>query len=138
MSRENIETARRGYEAMNEMLSRGEVDMSLIAEYWTNDCALKPSGLLLESAEVSGHEGIARFLRIQMEGFDRLQAEPLEFIDAGDTIVVPLILGGKARHTGLDVSFSIVHVVTVRDGKAARVDIFLEKAEALEAVGLRE
>ena len=117
--------------------SRGEVDMALIAEYWTGDCSFKPSGLLPESAEVHGHEGIARFLRIQMEGFDPLQAEPLEFIDAGDKVVVPLVLGGKARHTGLEVSFSFVHVVSFRDGKAARVEVFLEKAEALEAVGLR-
>ena len=138
MSETNVEVARRGYAAMNEMLRRGEVDMSLIAEYYTSDCTLKPSGLLPESAEAHGHEGIARFMRIQMDGFDGLQAEPLEFIDAGDKVVVPLVLGGKARYTGLDVSFPIVHVITVRDGKASRVDVFLEKADALEAVGLRE
>ena len=137
MSQENIETAKWGYKTLNEMLRRGEVDMSLIAQYWTTDCSLKPSGLLPESEEVHGHEGIARFLRIQMEGFDPLQAEALEFIDAGDKVVVPLVLGGKARHTGLDVSFSLVHVVHFRDGKAARLDVFLEKAEALEAAGLR-
>jgi ketosteroid isomerase-like protein len=64
--------------------------------------------------------------------------KPEEFIDAGDRMVVPLQLGGKARHTGIEVEFSVVHVVTLRDEKAVRIDVYAEMSEALEAVGLRE
>ena len=136
MSRENVDFVRRGYDALNEMLRRGEVDVRLIEELWTNDCVLKPSGLLPESAEMHGHAGIARFIRNQMEAFDELQAQPQEFLDAGERVVVPIRFGGKARYTGLEVTFAIVHVATVRDGKVARLEMFLDKAQALEAVGM--
>ena len=71
-----------------------------------------------------------------MEAFDPLQAEAEEFIDAGDRVVVPIQFGGKARYTGMDVTFAVVHVVTVRDGKVAQTDMYREKSEALRAVGL--
>ena len=66
-----------------------------------------------------------------------MSLEPKEFIDAGDMVVVPLQFGGRARYTGIEVKFAVVHVVTIRDGKVARLDIHLNRAEALEAAGLR-
>ena len=138
MSQENVEFVQRGYAALSQMLSSGEVDRSLIESLWTPDCVLRPSGLLPESAEMRGHEGIARFTSNQMEAFDELRVEPLEFIDAGERVVVPIRFGGKARFTGMEIAFAVVHVVTVRDGKVARTDMFREKADALQAVGLQE
>ena len=138
MSRENVELAQRGYRAMNNMLKSRKVDRPYIEEWWTPDSVLKPSGLLPESSEMRGHEGIARFISIQMDAFEGLEVEPLEFLDAVDKVVVPIRFGGKARHTGLDVTFSVVHVLTVRQGKVARLEMFRERAEALEAAGLRE
>ena len=138
MSQENVEFAKRGYAALNQMLASREVDLSLIEQLWTPDCVLSPSGILPESAEMHGHDGIARFTANQMEAFDALQVEPLEYLDAGDRVVVPIRFGGKARYTGMDVGFEVVHVVTVRDGKVARTDMFRSKREAFEAVGLRE
>jgi ketosteroid isomerase-like protein len=138
MSQENVEFAKRGYVALNQMLASREVDLSLIERLWTPDCVLRPSGILPESAEMHGHDGIARFTENQMEAFDELQVEPLEYLDAGDRVVVPIRFGGKARYTGMDVRFEVVHVVTVRDGKVARTDMFRNKREALEAAGLSE
>ena len=62
--------------------------------------------------------------------------EPEEIIEAGDRVVVPLRLGGRARFTGIPIEFSLVHVATFRNGKALRVDVYADKAEALKAVGL--
>jgi ketosteroid isomerase-like protein len=64
--------------------------------------------------------------------------EPLEYIDVGDRVVIPYRLGGVARHTGIEVEFTFAHVITIRDGKAVRVQTYETKAQALEAVGLRE
>ena len=138
MSRENVELVRRGYEAMNEMLSGREVDRSLIEELWAPDCVLRPAGILPESAEMHGHDGIARFIFNQMEAFDEMTVETLEFIDAGESVVVPIRFGGKARYTGMEVMFEVTHVVTLREGKVARTDMFRDRQEALEAVGPSE
>lgn len=137
MSQQNVEIARRTYEALNQMLVGREVDRDLIESQWTADAVLRPSGVLPETAEVRGHDGVARFLSNQMEAFDQLRVEPLEFFDAGDRVVVPIRLGGKARYTGMDVAFELVQVFTLRDGKIARLDVYRERAEALEAAGLR-
>jgi uncharacterized protein len=138
MSQENVEFVRRGYITLNEMLKSGAVDHRAVEETWTPDCVLRPSGLLPETSEMRGHEGIVRFITAQAETFDEMQVEVLDLIDADDRVVVPIRFGGKARHTRLDVTFAVVHVLTVRDGRIARLDMFADKAEALEAAGLRE
>jgi ketosteroid isomerase-like protein len=61
--------------------------------------------------------------------------KPQEYIDAGDHVVVPIRFGGRARHSGLEVAFEVVHVLTSRDGKWTRVDMYQTKVEALAAVG---
>jgi ketosteroid isomerase-like protein len=52
--------------------------------------------------------------------------------------VVPLRFGGTARHTGIDATFSVVHVLTIRDHKIARLDMYQSRDEALKAVGLAD
>ena len=131
MSQEDVEVARRGYAAINQMLARGVVDRALIEELWTADTVLRPAGILPESSEMNGREGIARFMSTQMEAFDELRVEPVEFIDAGERVLVPIRFGGKARYTGMEVAFFVVQVVTVREGKCSRIDMFRERAEAL-------
>jgi ketosteroid isomerase-like protein len=55
-----------------------------------------------------------------------------------EEVVVPLRVGGRARYTGLQVHFNLVHVLTGRDGKCTRLDIYLTESEALNAVGIEE
>jgi ketosteroid isomerase-like protein len=47
---------------------------------------------------------------------------------------VPIRFGGKARYTGMDVAFAVVHVATVCNGNVTRLDMFWDRADALEAV----
>ena len=90
------------------------------------------------TGEWRGRGGFLRFVAGQAESFEAMSLEPEEFIDAGDKVVVPLRFGGRARYTGIEVKFAVVHVATLREGKLARLDIFMDRAEALEAAGLSE
>jgi uncharacterized protein len=137
MSRENVEFARQSYERWNDAYKTGEF-RPLIKEICDPEIVLRPAGILPESTEMYGHEGVLQFTTNQADAFEALSIEPEEFIDAGDRVVVPVRLGGRARHTGLDVEFRFVHVCTVRHGRLARLDVYATKLEALEAVGLRE
>lgn len=137
MSHENVEIARRGYEALNNAYKTGEF-MPAIESTSTPDVVLKTSGSFPETGEYHGHDGMRAFIANQAEVFEEMSIQPEEIIDAGDRLVVPLRFGGKARHSGIETHFSVVHVWTIRDGKAARLDMYRSKAEALEAVGLRE
>jgi ketosteroid isomerase-like protein len=64
-----------------------------------------------------GHEGVVRFLTLQSEAFDAYQVEAEEFIDAGDSVVVPIHFGGRASYSGLAVAFDVVHVCSVKNSK---------------------
>ena len=45
---------------------------------------------------------------------------------------------GRSAHNDIDVSQLFMHVWTLREGKAVRLEGFYDKAAALEAAGLRE
>ena len=47
-------------------------------------------------------------------------------------------VSGSAKQSGVAVAISDAHVLTLRDGRVTRLEVFLNRAEALEAVGLSE
>jgi ketosteroid isomerase-like protein len=138
MSEENVERARRGYAAFNDAYRTGDF-LPVIEEYFDPDVVLKPAGILPEGAtEIRGLGGLLDFTKRQAEAFEDLSLTPERFIAAGDRVIAPLKLGGRARFTGLPVEFSIVHMATYREGKVLRIDVYASLAEALEAAGLSE
>jgi ketosteroid isomerase-like protein len=88
------------------------------------------------AGERRGREEVLRFVLSQTEGFEEMFIEPAEFIEVAGKVVVPLRFGGRARHTGIEVEFEVVHVLTIDKGKAKRIDIFMTRSEAMEALGL--
>jgi ketosteroid isomerase-like protein len=91
-----------------------------------------------ESGEYRGYDGLRQFTMNQAEAFEQMSVQPAEFVDAGDRVVVPVRFGGKARHTGIETTFSVVHVWTIRDGKVSGLDMYQSREDALQAVGLSE
>ena len=65
-------------------------------------------------------------------------AEPEEFFLRGDQIVVFLRVRSRPRGSSATIEIRIAHLWTMRDGKAARFELFPVREEALEAVGLSE
>ena len=55
-----------------------------------------------------------------------------------DEVVVFLRFRGRARGSDAELEAPMAHVWTIRDGKATRLRQFLDRAQALEAVGLSE
>lgn len=68
--------------------------------------------------------------------FDDFRPKPLEFIDGGGCVVVPMRITGRMRGGGAEVAIEETIVFWVRDGKIAEVREFRTKPEALEAAGL--
>jgi ketosteroid isomerase-like protein len=70
----------------------------------------------------------------------RYRMSPEEFIDAGDDRVFVFSReGGRGRGSGAEVeTHPTAHLWTLRDGKAIRMQSYWERADALEAAGLRE
>ena len=67
-----------------------------------------------------------------------VRIEPVELIDLGDRVVLLAELPMRAQASGVPLTGKIATVSVLNDGKATRVQAFLDHAEALAAVGLSE
>jgi len=85
-----------------------------------------------------GLEGFAQGWTDWLIPFDRYELDPQEIIDAGDEVLVMTHVRARTRRDGVVVEHDPAAAVTVRDGRIVRVRFFLERAEALAAVGLGE
>ena len=72
------------------------------------------------------------------DSFEEITIESTETIDAGDEVFAGIVQRGRPRGSRAVVEERSWQVVTFRDGVVIRVEAFLERARALEAVGLSE
>jgi ketosteroid isomerase-like protein len=80
-----------------------------------------------------GHDEVMGFFGRLPEHFLELAVEPVEFLDAGDTIVVLVRIRGRGRNGSFDLD--AVHVWRMRGGKAAAFAEYIDTARLLEAIG---
>jgi ketosteroid isomerase-like protein len=134
MSQANVEVVRRGYAAFEE---NGVPDY----EFLDPEIEWRGPREFPDLAEPHfGHEGVARYVAKVNEAFDDYRMAPEEFIDAGgDQVLVFSREGGRGKGSGAEVqTHPTAHLWTLRDGKAIRMQSYWERADALEAAGLRE
>jgi ketosteroid isomerase-like protein len=72
------------------------------------------------------------------ETWSDVRTEPEDFIDAGDSVVVPVRVVNTGRSSGLSVKARAAWVAQLREGKVARMTVYQSRVEALEAVGLSD
>jgi ketosteroid isomerase-like protein len=131
MSQQNLETVQRGYahfvatgELLPEIVAPGFVwDMSKFRD-WP------------EQPFYEGIEGARAFLRDWTEAWDDWTLEIDSFHHAGDKVVVIVRQLAKSKTTGLQVDMTFGQVWTITDGKQARMEMYADPEEALEAAGL--
>ncbi len=84
-----------------------------------------------------GLAGVRRFWELWGESFDDFRAEPEEYFDAGDSVIVITRVRGRGRDSGAAVDTPGFPMVwTVRDELIVRVEMFDDRAKALAAVEL--
>jgi ketosteroid isomerase-like protein len=71
------------------------------------------------------------------EHLDSARTEPEEFIELGDQVVTPLV-GHYRGRDGIEVTARFTYLWCIREGAVARVTLFEEREEALEAAGTPE
>jgi ketosteroid isomerase-like protein len=79
-----------------------------------------------------GHEGVRSWFRTWYEGFENVNYELEELVDAGDDVFVVVGQTGRGRGSGVEVFMRLYGVWTLRDEKVTRVAWFQERAAALE------
>ncbi len=89
--------------------------------------------------EVAGVAGLRVFGEALEQDFAKFSYDALKYTSAGeDTVVVTGCINGVARASKMPLTGKFGHVWHLRDGKAARVEAYLDHDEALEAAGVEK
>jgi ketosteroid isomerase-like protein len=131
MSQENLELARRCYEAFR----RGDLETAL--EPFGEDYVMEDPPRA-DTTVYRGREGFMKWLGEWLSTFDDWQFEVDRMLDLGPQL---LVLGrdwGRGKGSGALVEEHFGHLWTFRDGELVRMLHFNDWGQALEAVGLSE
>ena len=131
MSQEKLETVRRVVTALNER------DVDGYLSCCTDDVELVPATVAIEGG-YRGPSGIERFLADLRDTAPDIQVE-VEWMEIVGQNVLALERGsasGRASEVGGDVAFTSVYEFAGM--KIRRIQVFLNREDALEAVGLQD
>jgi ketosteroid isomerase-like protein len=132
MSQANVEVVERSLEAYRRR------DVEALRTLNHPDMELDWSASIgFQAGVYRGFDEALRFYREYFAAFDEISLDALAFIEAGDSVVVPNVAYQRGRE-GIQVSARSALVFTIRDGRIARICLYQETAQALEAVGLEE
>jgi ketosteroid isomerase-like protein len=133
MSQENTEIFRETLEAFDRR------DRAAWLALRDPDCEVIPSAMWPEVDAVRGRESAWDFYVKVAEAFERTPVANAELVDAGaDKVLVHWRHDMRGRASGADVEINYWIVITFRAGRIARDQWFADRADALEAAGLRE
>jgi ketosteroid isomerase-like protein len=95
--------------------------------------------LVLDADDVYvGRDAAIQATRQYWGTFDNYRLDALELIDAGSRVVVVVRERGRGKGSGAPFERRWAQVWTFRRGRIVRWEVFPDRAEALEAVGLRQ
>jgi ketosteroid isomerase-like protein len=132
MSQENVEIVRRHIEAWNRR------DLPTLLALWRSDAEIdwsRARGPL--KGVYRGHDGLETFWNEFWSTFEMVELELSDFRQAGAHVLASNTARMRGRD-GIEVAARSTSVYTVEDGQITRLRMFQERAEALEALGLRE
>jgi ketosteroid isomerase-like protein len=131
MSRENVEVVRDAFTAFAE---RG---FDAMAEFWDADINWRAmEGAIDDVGEMHGREAVRRYLEDWIDVFDDVTNVPEELLDIGDDRVLAVQRAtGRAKASGVETEIRYAVVYTLREGKIVRGREYMDRKQALEAVG---
>ena len=135
MSQENVELVRRAIEAFNRR------DLRALAEFMHDDFEFVSvlTAVDAEGATYRGSEAWTTYFADMDQTWKDWHAEDPQIFDAGDDQVACLFrLVGTGRYSDAAVERAAGLAYYVRDGKLWRMRSYMDPADALKAVGLRE
>ena len=130
-SKEQLANIERGYDAMSQL------DADAMVAIMQPDCELRSRVAAAEDVTYRGHDGIRDYIADMAEAFEWVRTEPLEVIEEGDRAVVFNRFQARGRRSGVEVEERFFQAIKFRDGKLRWTAFYPSKAEALEAVNLK-
>jgi ketosteroid isomerase-like protein len=144
VSQENVDLIRALYGLFGD---RGLVAAGDVAEevdrafrvYLHPDFQIRIPESYPEGGEVfRGRKGVEGWLAMIDDVWSEWPYQDQRYLDAGDTVVAILRVVAKGTASGLRLDREVAHVWRISENRAVGVTVYLDRAEALEAAGLRE
>jgi uncharacterized protein len=133
MSRENVELVRLAYELFDRRDIEGVLGLA------TDDFELRLPDIYPEGPETfRGRDGLRRWVAMVQDIWGEWRFDVERLISADEQVVALVRIVAEGGASGVPVDREVAHVWSVRDGKASTASVYLDRAEALEAAGLRE
>jgi uncharacterized protein len=126
----NVQAAQAGYAAF------GRGDMPAILEMLADDIEWVdpgPAGVLPTAGTHRGKDAVMAWFGTLGGNVDFEVFEPREFIAQGDKVVALIHAEATIRNTGKKMVQDEAHVWTFRDGKVARIQLYLDTAAMVAA-----
>jgi ketosteroid isomerase-like protein len=128
---ENVKPVERHYEAFN----RGDLE-ALLEPFDPEIVFVEEQDVRPDAGTHTGIQAMRDFFGAMFEGASEVAADPLEWIEHEDKVIVPMRLHGRFRHTGIAGDARFVHVWTVRNGRITRLHLYTTKQQALRDLGV--
>ena len=130
MSEENVEVVRRLVEAFN----RDDIDAVLAA--FTGDCEIDEPPQMPDSPAggYRGADGVREWME-NLRGVAGVSFDVRGATPSGDALLCEMASRGRGQASDVPIDWTTFAVFDLRRGKVARIRVFLDRREALEAMG---
>ena len=125
MGTPNSELARRGYDALNRQ------DWAMLQEILTEDVELRRAAGL---GDIEGAGAVVGFAAPDVFEDQRFEISG-ELLERDGRMLVPLRVTARGAGSTMEIEQDVWHVVELRAGRIARLEIFFDRGEALAAFG---
>jgi ketosteroid isomerase-like protein len=138
MSQENVERLLDAYELLNTRFAELKAgELGPLLDYFDAEVVIEMVDVP-DPATYKGHDGVCRWFKDAFGVWASIHVEAEGFIESGDWTVAHLqnTLHGEASGVPVELRTTAVH--KFRDGRIVRDRVYLNRAEALESLGLSE
>jgi len=82
-----------------------------------------------------GPDGVREFFGEWLENWQEYRSEPVDFVEAGEGMLVHTKQTGKGRLSGIEINQDLFIAFRMRDGKFIEYSLFAEREDALASLG---
>jgi ketosteroid isomerase-like protein len=129
VSEHDVESLRRIYNAFSRW------DLEELVSDLAHDVEWRLPDTLPWGGTRHGHDGVLAFVSVSNDHVEGRWADPDDFLDAGDRLIVQGRMRGRAKASGRGYEVDFVHIWTMTDGVASRMRAYFDTAPIMAALG---
>ena len=139
MSQENVEIVRLlygdGRTVRNLLLEDADLSDQPWLSLWHPECVLHEVAEVPDAATYHGREGVARYFQRLGELFDEVRFTPVEIVEGSHGVFAATEMWTRSK-AGVVTKERPFHIFRLQDGMIIYAMGYLDRKEALKAVGL--